>query len=199
MLLRWQWEARAAFGPVEHRITIENLSGQEIWLPMVDSLRLDWRTPRGTALRHLYVEKGADTPSAQGTHDEPVVEGYRWIGKSSTYAFPAPGEQREIIPALFVYGEDQPQCGWFAGIEFSGRTRITLERQATVSRPFSVSIQNRDPSPQESNRAENLRRLLFFSGPSPQDRTVRAISCGPGCARCLAIRSPGAIRNIRSR
>jgi len=41
--LRWQWEARADIGPVEHRVTIENLSGQEVWLPMVDSLRLDLR------------------------------------------------------------------------------------------------------------------------------------------------------------
>src|ERR1035437_6132246 len=41
--LRWQWDARAGFGPVEHRITIENLGGQEVWLPLFDSLSLDWR------------------------------------------------------------------------------------------------------------------------------------------------------------
>ena len=145
MLLRWQWEARAAFGPVEHRITIENLSGQEIWLPMVDSLRLNLQTPQDMALRNLYVEKGADTPSPQGTHVEPVSEGYRWIGKSSTYAFPSPGEQREIIPALFVYGEDHPQSGWFAGIEFSGRTRITLVRSG--DRVESVLGLNPEPGP----------------------------------------------------
>ncbi len=64
--LRWQWEARAGFGPLEHRITIENLSGQEIWLPMVDSLRLNWRTPADEALRNLYVEKGSGTPFGAG-------------------------------------------------------------------------------------------------------------------------------------
>jgi hypothetical protein len=126
--LKWQWEARAGFGPVEHRITIENLSGEEIWLPMVDSLRLDWRAPADEALRNFYVEKGADTPSAQGTHLEAVGEGYRWTGKSSTYAHPVPGEAREIIPVEFVYAAAHPEDGWFAGIEFSGRTRIALER-----------------------------------------------------------------------
>jgi hypothetical protein len=126
--LRWQWEARTDFGPIEHRITVENLSAQQVWLPMVDSLSLDWRTSPSGALSHFYVEKGADTPSAQGTHLEAVGEGYRWIGKSSTYAHPVPGEGREIIPVEFVYRASDLQDGWYAGIEFSGRTRITLER-----------------------------------------------------------------------
>jgi hypothetical protein len=126
--LLWQWEARATFGPVEHRVTVENLSGQEIWLSMLDSLRLNWSTPVDESLRNFYVEKGADTPSAEGTHIETVSDGYRWAGKSSTYAFPIPGEAREIIPAEFVYTAPGSQDGWFAGIEFSGRTRIELER-----------------------------------------------------------------------
>ena len=40
--LHWEWEARAGFGPIEHRIRIENLGEKEIWIPMTDSLRLDW-------------------------------------------------------------------------------------------------------------------------------------------------------------
>jgi hypothetical protein len=91
--LSWQWEARADFGPLEHRITIENLSGQEVWLPMVDSLRLDWRAPAASDLRNFYVEKGADTPSAEGSHLETVAEGYNWTGKSSTYAHPVEGRE----------------------------------------------------------------------------------------------------------
>ncbi len=126
--LSWIWEARAEFGPVEHSIKIENLSGQEVWLPLVDSLRLDMSYPAGAELRNFYVEKGADTPSKEGAHLEPVSEGYKWTGKSSTYALPAPGEAREIIPAEFVFGADKSQAGWYAGIEFSGRTRISLER-----------------------------------------------------------------------
>ena len=127
--VRWQWEARADFGPLEHRVTLENLSGQEIWLPMVDSLRLDWHAPANEALRNFYVEKGAGTPSPQGTHMDAVEGGYRWIGTSTTYAHPLPNEAREIIPAEFVYTAANPQQGWYAGIEFSGRTRIALERK----------------------------------------------------------------------
>jgi hypothetical protein len=127
--LRWQWEARASFGPVEHHISIENLSGKEVWLPMVDSLRLDWNGLPPAPLNLLYVEKGADTPSEQGTHLDLAADGYQWAGKSSTYSRPVKGEAREVIPAEFVYGTAHPQAGWFAGIEFSGRTRISLERR----------------------------------------------------------------------
>jgi len=126
--LSWQWEARADFGPIEHRVKVENLSGREVWLPMVDSLRLDLRAPAPRDLRNFYLEKGAGTPSAQGTHDDAVGEGYRWTGTSSTYAHPAQGEAREIIPIEFVFDAAGSKAGWYAGIEFSGRTRITLER-----------------------------------------------------------------------
>jgi hypothetical protein len=126
--LRWEWEARADFGPIEHRIAIENLGSEEVWLPMVDSLVLDWSLPATSDLRHFYVEKGADTPSAQGTHLETVADGYRWTGKSSTYSHPVQGEAREVIPVEFVYDAAEPESGWYAGIEFSGRTRISLER-----------------------------------------------------------------------
>jgi hypothetical protein len=141
----WEWEARAAFGPVEHRITVENLGAEEVWLPMVDSLVMDWSAPPGEALRNLYVEKGADSPSAEGTHVEAVEDGYRWTGKSSTYARPLKGEALEIIPAEFVYGAESEQAGWYAGIEFSGRTRITLERNG--GRLRSVLGLNPEPGP----------------------------------------------------
>jgi hypothetical protein len=42
--LRWEWEARARFGAFDHRITIENLSRDELRLPMTDSLALAWRS-----------------------------------------------------------------------------------------------------------------------------------------------------------
>jgi hypothetical protein len=130
--LSWEWEARAEFGPMEHRVNVENLTGQEVWLPLIDSLRLEMLCSPKRKLEHFYVEKGADTPSAQGVHLESIGEGYRWTGKSSTYAFPARGEAREIIPAEFVFNTDGPQAGWFAGIEFSGRTRISVERKGDV-------------------------------------------------------------------
>jgi hypothetical protein len=143
--LCWEWEARADFGPIEHRIIIENLGDKEIWLPMVDSLRLDWKVPAATALQNFYVEKGADKPSDQGTHLETMADGYRWTGTSSTYAHPHEGEAREIIPAEIVYSPTESRAGWYAGIEFSGRTRISLERSGTSVR--SVLGLNTEPGP----------------------------------------------------
>ncbi len=137
--LRWRWEVRAGSGPIEHDIQIVNLSGQEIWLPLVDSLRLNLQMPVSAAIENLYIEKGADAPSAHGTHLDHVIDGYTWMGRSTTYAHPFQNQPREIIPAEIVYRSNMPNvhgsskldqgAGWYAGIEFSGRTRITLERQ----------------------------------------------------------------------
>jgi alpha-galactosidase len=143
--LRWIWESRAGFGAIEHHITLENLTDQEIWVPLIDSLRLQFDYSDGKQLDQLYVEKGADTPSPQGTHLVEVSDGYRWTGKSSTYAFPRAGEAREIIPAEFVFDRNGSRSGWYAGIEFSGRTRISLERTGnTVSTVLGL---NPDPGP----------------------------------------------------
>ena len=123
----------------------ENLGDKEIWLPMIDSLDIDWSLPEDTKLLNFYVEKGGDTPSAQGTHQEMIDNGYKWIGKSSTYELPSPGVTREIIPAELVYRADRPQSGWFAGIEFSGRTRIALDRKGD-GLSSSLGL-NPDPGP----------------------------------------------------
>lgn len=153
--LLWIWVARAGFGPLEHSIKVENLSGQDIWLPMLDSLRLNWAVSPVAPLENLYVEKGADTPSAQGTHLETIGDNYAWTGHSSPYALPLPGVPREIIPAEFVYRSGlspstsapntQAQNGWFAGLEFSGRIRIALERHG--NRLSSTLGLNPDPGP----------------------------------------------------
>ena len=141
----WQWQTRSPHGPTEHQITIQNLGTDEVWLPLLDSLCLDLAYPLTTKLRHFSVEKGADTPSAQGTHLAQIDDGYHWTGKSSTYARPEPGEAREIIPAEFVFTADLPQSGWYTGIEFSGRTRIALERTGTSV--HTVLGLNPDPGP----------------------------------------------------
>jgi len=143
MKLHWIWEARAAFGALEHRVLIENLSGRELWLPMVDSLSVAWKTAPGVQIREFHVEKGADTPSKEGTHLSVVVDRYTWTGRSGTYAHPATGEAREIIPGEFVYADDATQAGWFAGIEFSGRTRVHLERHGDKL----SSVLGLDPEP----------------------------------------------------
>src|SRR5205085_26431 len=100
--LTWEWRARAKFGPIEHEIRIENLDNKGVWLPLQDSLRLNWKTAAGTTLEQIYVEKGADTPSNIGTHVVIFSEGNKWEGTSSTYFHPKASEPREIIPWVML-------------------------------------------------------------------------------------------------
>jgi Melibiase/Glycosyl hydrolase family 36 C-terminal domain len=127
--MTWKWEARSAHGPVEHQICIENRDSRELWLPLQTSFLFDWQIPQQARFEQLYVEKGADTPSAIGTHRVAINDGYQWEGKSSTYAHPRPGEAREIIPYFLVQGAANSSTGWYVGIEFSGRTHLTLARK----------------------------------------------------------------------
>src|SRR3989440_836224 len=126
--LTWQWRVPAAYGPIEHQIRIENMGSQELWIPMQDSLAFNWQIDPQSRLDHLYVEKGANSPSPVGTHQVGLTEGYHWTGTSSTYGDLSDKEPREIIPWSLVQRQDAAQSGWYAGIEFSGRTRISLER-----------------------------------------------------------------------
>ncbi len=126
--LSWKWQARGEYGPLEHSITIENLSSSEIWLPLQDSFRFRFEEEANHPLQHWYVEKGAGKPSDVGTHRVPVPVGYRWSGRSSTYA--RDQDQREIIPWFMVERDNRAKDGWYVGIEFSGRTRLRLQRDA---------------------------------------------------------------------
>jgi hypothetical protein len=123
----WRWRARAGHGPIEHSLSIQNLGDEPVWLPLQPSLRFDWQIDPKTALQRFWLEKGADIPSSEGTHLDALTEGETWQGSSSTYAIPHPGRPREMIPYLLV-DELSHRRGWYVGIEFSGRTHITLER-----------------------------------------------------------------------
>ena len=125
--LTWMWQVRADIGPIEHRIRIDNLSHGEIWIPMQDSFRFCLQVTSNEKLREMYIDKGAGKPTKIGTHDVNVPVGYQWQGMSSTYATDA--TPREIIPWMMVE-QPQTESGWYAGIEFSGRTRMTLQRNA---------------------------------------------------------------------
>ncbi len=128
--LSWEWRVRAADGPLEHTIRITNLSRGELWLPLQDSLQYSWQAAAGQPLQQLWVEKGAGKPSATGTHVVELNDGYKWMGESSTYAHPTEGQPREIIPYLLVVQPGGNRLGWYMGLEFSGRTRLTLERSS---------------------------------------------------------------------
>lgn len=127
--LTWEWQVRSEHGPIEHQIRIENRDTRTVWLPFQNSFQFAWQTSVQEKLEHFCVEKGADTPSEHGTHLIEVSDGYDWEGTSSTYAQPRSGEAREIIPYFLVQRSDGDQSGWYVGIEFSGRTHLTLARK----------------------------------------------------------------------
>ena len=128
------WRVRAPFGPIEHTVRIRNRGARTVWLPLQPSLTFDWRIDPHEALQRFWVEKGADAPSDQGTHLDPLGDGDHWQGTSSTYARPIAGEPREMIPFVLVDEPGGARRGWFVGIEFSGRTRITLARAGAALR-----------------------------------------------------------------
>ena len=143
--LTWEWRAPQTYGPIEHQIHIENLDTSEIWIPMQDSLAVDWQVDPTTSLEQLFVEKGANTPSAVGTHDVAVGEGFQWTGTASTYGDIDERAPREIIPWTLIERKDSANSGWYAGIEFSGRTRVSLTREKDSLK--AVLGLNPDPAP----------------------------------------------------
>ncbi len=143
--LTWKWQVRADYGPIEHQIRVDNQDSRELWLPFLDSFRFDWQVKPSDKLRHIFVEKGAGRPSAEGTHTLLIADGYHWEGTSSTYAHPQEGQPREIIPWAYVEEESAPQSAWYVGIEFSGRTRVQLSR--TNSSLGGAAGLNPDPGP----------------------------------------------------
>lgn len=143
--LTWQWAARARQGPVEHRIRIENLDSRQFWLPLQESFRFAWVMNVPGVLKQIFVEKGADTPSPVGTHEVQVPEGYSWEGTSTTYARSDSKKAREIIPWMLLEYPWGTKSGWYVGVEFSGRTRLTLARSRGLLE--GVVGLNPDPSP----------------------------------------------------
>jgi alpha-galactosidase len=162
--LSWEWKARSSYGPIEHQIRIENLDSRDVWLPIVNSLVFDWQVSAQESLEHFYVEKGADTPSSVGTHRVPLVPGYEWEGTSSTYAQPRPGEPREIIPYFLVEHTNGEQSGWYVGIEFSGRVRLTLARTSSSLRGEAGLNPNPGPFHARVNHGDTFESPKIFLG-----------------------------------
>ena len=143
--LVWEWKAPASSGPLEHSTHIENLSTREIWIPLQDSFTFSFATEPTAKLRRFYIDKGAGKPSAVGVHEGKLAVGYRWSGFSSTYAHAAPNQAREIIPWFAVQNSGNSQTGWYVGVEFSGRTRLLLDR--TSKSLHGVVGLNPEPGP----------------------------------------------------
>ena len=190
--LYWQWRARSAHGPVEHTIRIENHGDRDVWLPLQDSLRFRWNVAADQPLEQLWVDKGAGEAPPVGTHLVSVADGYDWRGVSSTFAHPRAGEPREIIPYVFVRRAGATAGGWYAGVEFSGRVAMTLQRRDGAL--TGVIGLNPEPGPFRSRLApgESFATPTVFVGASDGDvdrtgntlrRWVRSVLNDPATVR----------------
>jgi Melibiase len=173
--LSWKWQARAAFGPLEHEIQIENLDHRKVWLSLQPSFQFSWKIHSGKKVEQLYVEKGANTPSEVGTHLAQVAAGYKWRGISSTYAHPKENEAREIIPWFLVEETSSSKNGWYIGIEFSGRTELRLQRDSDSL--TGVAGLNPDPGPFRTRLApgESFDAPPIFLGASQDAGWFRGV------------------------
>jgi hypothetical protein len=173
----WRWRARAA-GPLEHTLAIQNMSGESVWLPLQPSFRFDWEVDPNISLERFWVEKGADVPSSAGTHLDALLDGDAWQGASSTYARPVTNRQREMIPYLLVDESGGERRGWYLGIEFSGLTRIILERSGASVRgaagldPASGPYRTRLP-PGDTFETPTIFIGAFAGGPDGAGNIVR--------------------------
>ena len=174
----WQWRARASHGPLEHTLLIQNLSNESVWFPLQPSFRFDWEVDPKSALERFWVEKGADVPSSEGTHLDALHDGDAWQGTSSTYARPSPDRPREMIPYLLVDAPGGARQGWYVCIEFSGLTRITLQRNGDSLR--GEAGLNPVPGPYRTRHVRNADdihwRIQWWSGRRRQYRTALGAS-----------------------
>ena len=101
-------------------------------LPLIPSIRFDWAIDPATPLERFWVEKGADTPSADGTHRDALGDGDRWEGTSSTYARPAKNRPREMIPYVLIEGTRNGPAS--AGISASSSADACASRSRAPAR-----------------------------------------------------------------
>jgi hypothetical protein len=164
--LTWEWEVRSDHGPIEHQVRIENRGSSEVLLPVQNSLTFDFNALATDRFELLYVEKGAETPSGIGTHLDQVGEGYRWEGFSSTYAEARPGDPREIVPYMLVEHSAGVQTGFYVGIEFSGRTHMTLSRAGnSLHGEVGLNPEKVSLNPEEDEFRTRLRPGEIFETP----------------------------------
>jgi alpha-galactosidase len=118
-------------GPVEHHFEIVNRSKQMVEVPLQPSLALSLTAPTGHSLENWWVEKGGGRPSDNGTHREPIKEGYQFRGRSTPYA-----EAPEMIPWAALQ-DATGKAGVYFGIEFSGRVGIDMD---ATGEPLKVNV-----------------------------------------------------------
>jgi len=131
------WTGCAGQGPVEHTLSIVNLDKDPIALPKQTSLAWSFVPAKGHVLDSWWVEKGAGRPSNAGVHQTNLTPDISQELLTLPYvtdqrAYSENGNERDPIPWISVVDRSS-NSGWYAGIEFSGRTSIRLNSRANES------------------------------------------------------------------
>jgi alpha-galactosidase len=123
--IRSSWTARPGPGPVEHRLVIVNRAAEPLLLPLQASLSMNMHVPAGHAIEQWWVDKGAGTPTVDGTHHRPIAAG----SESLLRCWPSGRDNpRDPIPWTCVQDMEGGQ-GWYAGVEFTARVQIALKQE----------------------------------------------------------------------
>ncbi len=125
-----EWRARRKFGPIEHSLTINNHGGRTVLLPLQRSMVWESARPVSSDIELLWVEKAAGRPSLTGSHNEVITDGFHRTVLSLPYtddknAYSEDWRDRDSIPWTTMW-DRRADCGWYAGIEFSGRVSIDV-------------------------------------------------------------------------
>ena len=159
------WQAQPGPGPVEHSIAIKNTGRAPVLLPLQKSLVFLVQPAPGHTLEHWWVEKGANTPTAAGTHRQAVTPGFTASLVSRPYASETPREGIPWSSIQDVEGEE----GLYVGIEFSGIVRIALraagaDQQAVQALEVSLGLGSDDK--QEAGFRTRLAPGATFEAPT---------------------------------
>jgi len=123
-----EWRARRKHGPIEHSLTMINNGGRTVLLPLQLSMVWESARPVPSDIVLLWVEKGAGRPSLKGSHNEVITDGFHRTVLSLPYtddknAYSEDWRDRDSIPWTTMW-DRRAGCGWYAGIEFSGRVSL---------------------------------------------------------------------------
>ena len=130
LIARSEWRAATTSGAIEHTLSIVNLGEEPVMLGRQESLSWSFRPAKGHHLQSWWVEKGAGRPSLTGVHTDPVGPNFKQTVLCQPYvadkeAYSEDWHGRDAIPWVSVY-DQTAHSGWYAGVEFSGRTSIRM-------------------------------------------------------------------------
>jgi alpha-galactosidase len=138
------WSAADGPGPVEHRLVILNRTRDTIGLPAQPSLELKMTAPPGHALEQWWVDKGAGTPTPDGTHRKTLAPG----GENLLRCWPSGRDNpRDPIPWTSIQDVDGRQ-GWYSGVEYTARVQLGVKRDGDAGAlRVSIGLQPDDKVP----------------------------------------------------